>query len=150
MSPFEMQTLEIARGALIASWVADTLATVALIISSIGGWLVYRQLSSARWNSLLTLEQDMQKRRDEFRAFAEQSTNPPVDREIIFNSIQEGYFNALDRLASSILNGQFPRKVIKQDYQEYILCAVRQFPEELGVGTKYRNVRKLYEKWQVG
>lgn len=157
MTPYEAQSLAIARQALAtanatlqAYVVADVVAGLALFISIVAGFVFYNQLKSARWNSLLSFEQDMHSRRHAFIDIAHRIknvTSPEMAAEM-YSAEKEGYLNAVDRLASSILNGHFPMKEMKQDYREFISNVIRDFPEDFQAGTSYRKVLKLYNKWQ--
>lgn len=73
---------------------------------------------------------------------------PAEEFQARFNSAKENYFNSLDRLASSILNGQFPDSEMKHDYHEAITIVVRTFKDDFATGTHYRKVVKLYNRWQ--
>jgi hypothetical protein len=157
MTPYEQQSLTIASEALetaqlgvIAAYLSIGVASFALVASVVAGWIIYHQLKSQRWMSLLSFEQDMDGRRRSFTALALQldADNPPSNLRAIFEAEREGYLNAVDRLASSILNGQFPEKEMKQDYRDYIANVVKEFPDQFRVGTRYRKVVKLYEHWQ--
>lgn len=157
MTPYETQSLEIARNAAMAAQnavtayvVADVLAGMALVTSAVAGWLIYHQLKSFRWNALLSFEQDMHGRYKEIKDFAQQihPVNPLPNERAIYDTLEESYLNAVDRLASSILNGQFPMKEMKQDYREYISNVVRDFRDQFGADTKYRKILRLYNKWQ--
>jgi hypothetical protein len=150
MTPFEAQSIAIAQQGLVMYFWADAIATVALVVSVVGGILIFGQLQSTKWNSLLSFEQDMQNRRQAFTTISEQigSGSPPSNLAAIYKSEKEGYLNSVDRLASSILNGQFPHKEMKQDYRDYISNVVTNFASDFAAGTKYRKTLKLYEKWQ--
>jgi hypothetical protein len=159
MTDFEAQSLAIARHALSVAWWADVIAACALVAAVLGGIFAYRtlqviiaQLDSARWNSLLSFEQDMASRRTKFHEIAAQmQTDAPTELlKAMHLEAKESYFNALDRLASSILNGQFPDREMKQDYHEALTEVVRAFAEDFSTGTRYRKVVKLYHRWQDG
>jgi hypothetical protein len=157
MTDFETQSLAIARAALSVAWWADVVAACALVAVILGGIVAFRtlkviiaQLDSARWNSLLSFEQDMASRRTKFHEIAAQMQTdaPTYLLRAVHLEAKESYFNSLDRLASSILNGQFPDREMKQDYHEAITAVVRAFPEDFTTGTHYRKVVKLYNRWQ--
>ncbi len=67
------------------------------------------------------------------------------------NAAKESYFNSRDRFAASlVLNGQFPQSELKQDYQEPIRDTIRAFRADFAVGTRYRKIVKLHDKWEDG
>jgi hypothetical protein len=159
MTPFEIQSLDVARQQLWAFVGADFIAFLALIAAVVGGVLTYKniriiaqQLELSRWNTLLLFEQDMAARRTKFHDIdAELESNSGVSAEILqkkFDEAKENYFNSLDRLASSILNAHFPDSEMKQDYHEALTEVIRAFPADFATGTHYRKVVKLYNRWQ--
>lgn len=150
MTPFETASLALAERQTCLSLIYTVISGAALIAAIWGGAAIYGQLKSARWMTLLTLEQDMATRRDKFlkiksRLGSEQLT-ASIQSE--YSVQKENYLNSVERLASSVLNGNFPEKEMKQDYREYITDIVRTFPEEFKAGSSYRKILKLYEKWQ--
>ena len=159
MTEFERQTVEIAQWQFWATVGADAIAALALVAAVVGGVLAYKnikvivnQLELSRWSTLLVFEQDMAARGAAFQVIAAESkTHPGKAPELFqerFNAAKENYFNAIDRLASSILIGHFPPDAMKQDYQEFITGMVRPFPSDFDTGTRYRKVVKLYNRWQ--
>lgn len=157
MTPYEMASLDVARAALATNqnsttvaFISAGIAAVALVASVMGAFIIYRQLRSQRWLTLLSFEQDMQARRREFdHLAADLVENPPSTLLMArFDTAKEGYLNAVDRLASSILNGEFPEKEMKQDYREFISAIVRDFPDQFRSGTSFRKTLRLYERWQ--
>lgn len=156
MTDYEAQTLALAKTTLSLYWVADCVAVFALIAALYGGFLGYRTLSSvveqlkiARWNALLSFEQDMANRRSRFADVGAQLTTSASSTilQATYNEARESYFNSLDRLASSILNGHFPDAEMKQDYQEVFTSVIRTYPSDFATGTRYRKVVAIYEKW---
>src|SRR5438876_5631428 len=114
MTDYESQTLAIAKQTLSAYIAADVVAAVALLAAIVGGVVAYRtmralleQLKIARWNSLLSFEQDMATRRTKFAEIGAQMIEgaPTKMLRSVYDEARESYFNSLDRLASSILNG---------------------------------------------
>lgn len=151
MSEYEIQSLEVARHTLWAYWSADAIAAVALVAAIIGGFIAYRNMKIIILNSLLSLEQDMANRRTKFADIAAQmkDNNVPIETlQSSFDEAKENYFNSLDRLASSILNGHFPDLEMKQDYKDVITDVVRTFHNDFQTGTRFRKIVKLYERWQ--
>jgi hypothetical protein len=129
---------------------AAIIAFLALCAATYAGYLLYNQLKIARWTALLALEQDMAARRRHLTdtARAVSLPNPPDNIEQIYRAEKESYLNSVDRLASSILNGNFPELEMKQDYRDLIGQTVREFPDEFQAATRYRKTLTLYEKWQ--
>lgn len=150
MTPYETASLVLADKQYTLALVSTAISAVALLSAVWGGFIVYGQLTSARWMSLLALEQDMANRREKFLKIQERIQNEP-DIEALASEYavqKESYLNSLERLASSVLNGNFPEKEMKQDYRDYITHVVRSFPAQFQPGTSYRKVLKLYERWQ--
>lgn len=152
MTPYEIQSIAIAQQQLSAYWWADRIAAAALLAVLIGAVLAYKSLRASQWNTLLSFEQDMATRRANFhKVAAMMNENPDLSNvflKLLLDEAKETYFNSLDRLASSILKGHFPDKTMKLDYQESITRVVREFKDDFGTSTEYRNVLKLYNKWQ--
>jgi hypothetical protein len=148
MSPYEAQSLAV-------SIVADVIAGIAVLAVIAGGVVAYMtlrailaQLKAGQWSTLLSLEQDMASRGDKFRELATQLDDPHVKGK--YYAAKESYFNSIDRLASLILNGQFPQHELKQDYHDMIKETIRAFPDDFTIGTRYRKIVKLHDKWEDG
>jgi hypothetical protein len=158
MSPYETQSIEIARSALTVSIWADIIAGIAVVAAIFGGIFAYftlkailAQLIAAQWSTLLSLEQDMASRRDKFRGLADQMGSKPASLiKEKFDEAKESYFNSIDRFATLVLNGQFSQRELKQDYQDVLKELIRAFPDDFNAGTRYRKVVKLYNKWEDG
>lgn len=150
MTAFETASLALAEKQYWLDLIYTVISGAALIAAIWGGYVIYGQLRSARWMSLITLEQDMANRRDKFLNIKDRLANETDTTAIAadYGVQKENYLNSLERLASSVLNGNFPEKEMKQDYREYITGVVREFPDEFMAGTSYRKILKLYEKWQ--
>lgn len=156
MSPYETQSIEIARAAITASIIADIIAGVAVLAVIAGGIVAYltlrailAQLKAAQWSTLLSLEQDMASRGEKFHELAKQMhISPAILRKETFDAAKENYFNSIDRFASLVLNGQFSQSELKQDYQDLIKETIRGFPADFSVGTRYRKIVKLHNKWE--
>ena len=160
MSPYEEQSLVIAKNTLWVYFGGDLIAFGALLVAALGGYLAYvnllkisQQLKITRWNSLLSFEQDMSTRRAKFLEIAVRLPSITDDQSrtmtrLMFEEAKQNYFNSLDRLASCIMNGQFPDEEMRQDYLESITNTVREHHGDFGTATKYRKVMKLYNKWQ--
>ena len=150
MTPYESQSLAAARDSVHAYWTGDAIAGVALFVAIVGGVIAYRNIKAVIWNSLLSFEQDMASRREKFAEIAvRMSAGENVELlQVMFEESKESYFNSLDRLASSILNGHFSDREMRQDYREVISNVVRQYPTDFATGTRYRKVVKLFNRWQ--
>jgi hypothetical protein len=157
MTDYEVQALEVARGTLFVYQLGAGIAVGALLASIIGGVVAFftlrtivRQLENAKWNALLAFEQDMSLRRDRFHSIAREAEMETISPSIgaRFDEAKESYLNAVERLASSILNGQFPEKEMKQSYREYIVSTIREFPDSFRPGTPLRKTLALNERWQ--
>ena len=129
MTDFETQSLQIARDTLTVFWVV-CVAACALVASIVAGLVAFftlraivRQLDSAKWNALLAFERDISARRDRFQEIARELDAEGTSPSLVarFAEAKENYLNAVERLASSILNGQFPELEMKQSYREYIV-----------------------------
>ncbi len=157
MSPYEAQSIEVAKSALTASIVADVIAGIALLAVIAGGIVAYltlkailTQLRAAQWSTLLSLEEDMTSRMEKFIDIAKKMNSPSPPGKEVFETAKQIYFNSIDRLASLVLNGQFPQNELKQDYQDLIKDTIRAYPEDFKTGTRYRKIVKLYDKWEDG
>jgi hypothetical protein len=153
MTPFEAQSIEVAKSALAASIAADIISGLALLAVIAGGIVAYMtlrailaQLQAAQWSTLLSLEQEMASRGEKFHELAGQTNDPHAQEK--YEAAKENYFNSIDRLASLILNGQFPQRELKQDYQDTIKETIRTFPADFTTGTRYRKIVKLHNKWE--
>lgn len=156
MSEYERQSIDIAEQTLRVYFWGDIIAAGALFAVIIGGIVAFytlrairKQLESAKWNSLLSFEADMAARRDRFTDLARElgatETKPGLSER--YNAAKENYLNAVERLASSILNGQFPALEMKQSYREFMASVIRDFPDSFRTGTIYRKTVQLHDKW---
>jgi hypothetical protein len=155
MTDYEIQSLQIAKDTFYVYLAADVIAFCALIAAIWGGKIAFatlrkieEQLESAKWNSLLPFEQDMNARRQRFSDIAHKLIAEPEKYEASYQEAKERYLNAVERLASAILNGQFPEAEMKVSYREYIAATIREYPDKFGAGTHYPRILKLYEKWK--
>ncbi|MCE2503345.1 MAG: hypothetical protein J4G05_04705 [Chlorobi bacterium] len=57
------------------------------------------------------------------------------------------YLNALDQLAGCLLRNKRIEKQYKQDYEHVITTAVKKYLMDTGSEARYRNLMKLYQKW---
>jgi hypothetical protein len=154
MTDYETKSLEIAQNTLYVYLGADLIALLTLIAAIVGGFIAFRtlrnieqQLESAKWNVLLPFEQDMNTRRQHFSDMAQKLIVDPAKYEASYQEAKERYLNSVERLASAILNGQFPETEMKISYREYIISTIREYPDKFVAGTRYPRILKLYEKW---
>jgi hypothetical protein len=150
MSDFEKASLALAQQQYHLGVWSTVISGLALLAAVFGAIVIYGQLKSARWMALLTLEQDMAARRDKFLNIKDRLKSFPNDKSIEtdYEVLKESYLNAVERLSSSILNGNFPEKEMKQDYREYIADVMRTCKSDFHAATPYRKTQKLYNKWQ--
>lgn len=65
-----------------------------------------------------------------------------------FNAAMEDYLNALDRLSYCILKGYLTKdNDWKLEYQDLLRGTVCQNESYFGLGTPYKNILKLFRKW---
>jgi hypothetical protein len=150
MTPYENAALAIAKQTYHTYLAADIIGFLALCASVLAGWFLFGQLKTARWTALLALEQDMASRRRHLTEIATTlaGSNPPPNIREIYEAEKESYLNSVDRLASSILNRNFPEKEMKQDYRDLISATVAQFPDDFRTGTTRWKTVELHQKWQ--
>jgi hypothetical protein len=152
LSSFELQSLAVAQAQLHAYWAADGIAALALVAAAIAARVAFKSLRASELNTLLVLEQDMANRRTRFYDLDTELTGETGASsemsKLKYNAAKESYFNAFDRLAASILRGNFPDRRMKLDYYDSITQVVRDFKEDFGTGTPFRNVLKLYDRWK--
>lgn len=63
------------------------------------------------------------------------------------NAANENYFNVLDRLCYCILKGYLKDRDWESEYGDLIKETVRSCEADFGVATYYKNIKKLYLKW---
>lgn len=68
-----------------------------------------------------------------------------VDKD---KSALENYLNSLDRLSYCILNNYFSERDWRSEYRDVIFDIVDKKQEEFGVSSRYRNIKKLYNRWK--
>lgn len=150
MSQYETLNLAIAQKQYCITVIYTLITAMGVLVAGGAGYFVFGQLRSARWMTLLTLEQDMAGRRDKFLDIQRRLRSGDNSQNLAdeFKVQKESYLNSVERLASSVLNGNFPQKEIKQDYRDYIAGVVKAFPEDFQAATSYRKTLKLYNRWQ--
>ena len=171
MTDYEAQSLQIASDTFLVYLGADFIAFGALVAAIWGGKIAFstlnqirqqldiaksslilisQQLESAKWNALLAFEQDINARRQRYADIMhkKKSSENPDEYNSIYTEAEESYLNAVDRLATCILNGQFPELEMKTDYRKFITDTIREHPDKFVAGTLYRKILKLDEKWQ--
>jgi hypothetical protein len=62
-------------------------------------------------------------------------------------AFKESYFNALDRFCYCILKDYLKDRDWKKEYGDLIRTTVRENEGHFGTGTYYKNLKKIYEKW---
>lgn len=157
MTDYEAQSLQIATKTYHVYFWSDVFAGIGLVVAIVGGCFAYftlrkiaQQLESAKWNALLSFEQDINARRQRYADIMDKkkSSENPDEYNAIYDEAEESYLNAVDRLATCILNGQFPESEMKTDYLEFITSTIRNHPDKFIAGTPYRKILKLHEHWQ--
>jgi len=156
VSDYEAQSLQIATDTYHVYFWGDVIAVGTLAAAIVGGFFVFftlrkiaQQLESAKWNALLLFEQDMNTRRQRLVDITQKVIPESKEKhELINEEAKENYLNAVERLASSILNGQFPESEMKTSYRECIADTIGGYKDQFGAGTHYPRILKLYEKWR--
>lgn len=154
MTPYENATLALAQSTFNLQVVSVAISAAALVAAIVAGVTIWLQLRASQWNALLQFEMDLNGRWRDFSAIALEMQNTPSlteeQRSLLkarFDVLKESYLNAVDRLASSILNGQFPDRKLRPDYRGFIEEALRNFPDAYGPGTRLRNTARLHDRW---
>lgn len=61
----------------------------------------------------------------------------------------ENYLNAFDRLAFFIIKGSFQEEDFKLEYRDMLFDTIENDSDSMfGTGSRYRNMKKLYDKWK--
>lgn len=158
MTDYETQSLEVAKNTLYVYGGADLIALLALIAVIWGGWTalktlktITQQLENAKWNALLSFEEDMNNRRQRLSDIAAEVIPDSKDKHCVrIEEAKESYLNTVERLASAILKGQFPEDEMKRSYREFMISTTRdsEFKEKIGDTTRYRGIKELNDKWK--
>lgn len=140
-------------------------ATIALAMLGVAIWQLgkltaqvreaVRSNSIGQLNALLALEQQIAERRLNLSqagiAVKELNSSPDSDKftsaSLAFDEAKQMYLNSLDRLCFCVLKNLLHDADMRLEYRETIKMAVSQFPEDFGISTPYRNIKKVYEKW---
>jgi hypothetical protein len=129
---------------------ADFIALLALGAAILGGAYAHKNIKVLRLSALLSVEQDLTRRRGSFQniaiSLAATDTSSDLQRAQ-FEEAKESYFNGLDRLAWAVLAGYFPDANMKQDYHEQLTAVIRGYPNDFNAGTHFRNIVKLHNRW---
>lgn len=157
MTDYEAQSLQIATDTYNVYFWADVIAACTLLAVICGGFVAFltlrkiaQQLESAKWNALLSFEQDMNARRHRLSDIAIKIIpESAAKHEASIEEAKESYLNAVERLASSILKGQFPEPEMKTSYREFIDSTIREYEDKFRAGTHYPRTLELYQKWRV-
>lgn len=64
-----------------------------------------------------------------------------------FDEAKQMYLNGLDRFCFCVLKGLLQDEDMRLEYREIIKTAIKDFSDDFGTGTPYRNIKKVYEKW---
>jgi len=65
-----------------------------------------------------------------------------------FNEAKQMYLNSLDRLCFCFIKGTLDENELRSDYRDIITNVVRKdFSDEFKMGTHYRYIKEVYEKW---
>lgn len=148
MSAYEIASLAVARSQLWSYIGADSIAALALIAAIVGGVFAHRNIKILRLSALLSVEQDLTRRRARFQEIALTAEDDPTDlQKAQFAEAKESYFNGLDRLAWAVLTGYFKDANMKQDYHEQLTAVIRAYPTDFNQATPYRNIVKLHVQW---
>jgi len=67
--------------------------------------------------------------------------------QLRLNEAKQMYLNALDRLCFCVNKELLDAEDMRLEYRDIIKAAVNDFPEDFGMGTTYRNIKKVYELW---
>jgi len=155
MTDYETQSLQIATDTYHVYWWADVIAVGALVAAIVGGFFAFltlskiaQQLESAKWNALLSFEQDMNARRQRFSDITQKVIFSPEEYQTSYEEAKESYLNAIERLASCILKGQFPEAEMKTSYRGYIASTIKEFEDRFRAGTDYPRILELHQKWR--
>ncbi len=151
MTPYEAQSLAIAKWQIFSYVAADAIALLALVAAIISGIFAYRNIRIMRGNMLLFLEQDMAARRKAFHDIGAALERPGASVDSLrerFNEAKESYLNAFERLAALVLGCYFPEDEMRRDYHEALRQIIKEFPTDFAAGTPYRKMLKLHERWQ--
>lgn len=105
--------------------------------------------------TILDLESELNQRKSRIDDITSKIRTAEKDANIdvidIYNddleAAQESYFNALDRLCYCVLKGYLEDRDWKSEYSDLLKETVRSNESSFGIGTYYKNIKKLYEKW---
>ena len=113
--------------------------------------------SIATLNAVINLEKTITDNRNRLSQTAAEVSKLSSDTDtqhkqtviLVFNEARENYLNSMDRLCACIIRGQIPEVDYRKDYINAIneIVTHKNYNELMGVGTRYRNIVKLYEKW---
>jgi len=110
--------------------------------------------SISELNALLALEQQIADRRMQLSQTGiavkecKDKSGDQFDSLVLqFDEAKQMYLNGLDRLCFCVLKGLLQDDDMRLEYRDIIKSALKDFPEDFGTGTSYRNINKVYEKW---
>jgi HD-like signal output (HDOD) protein len=118
------------------------------VAAVVGGLFAHKNIKVLSLSALLSIEQDLARRRSRFQDLALSAADSPTElQNAQFEEAKESYFNGLDRLAWAVLADYFPDTNMKQDYHEQLTAVIRAYPSDFNVGTHFRNIVKLHKRW---
>lgn len=65
-----------------------------------------------------------------------------------FDSMKENYFNSLERLSFCIVKGYVPERDWKTEYRNMLKDTIKEFEDNFGPASPYKNIVKLNYDWQ--
>lgn len=113
--------------------------------------------------TVLELESELNKRKENFDKanFELREYSIDIDNstrilnsdalELINDKIKvakENYLNSLDRLAYCIIHKYLSDRDWKTEYRDIFFDAVDTYTECFGISSRFRNTKRLYEKWK--
>ena len=105
-------------------------------------------------NALLALEEQIADRRLRLSQAGiavneckDQSSESFDSLVLQFNEAKQMYLNGLDRFCFCVRKGLLQDEDMRLEYREIITAAIKDFPDDFGKGTPYRNISKVYEDW---
>lgn len=134
------------------------LGVIGAIIALVQLWQIKQQLKGYSLTNVLTLESDMNSRKEkiddiarQIRFFDDEGKLVGAAKEIYNDYIQtaiENYLNSLDRLCFCILRGYFKEGDWRPEYRDYVADAIQAYPNKFGPSSIYTNIIDLHNKWK--
>lgn len=108
----------------------------------------------SRLNALISIENKIQEcRRDlalsgiEVAKLKNSCDDEFEAKKLRFDEAKQVYLNSLDRLCFCIIKGYLDEEEMKPEYRGLVNESVKDFKSDFEVGTKYRNILKIYDNW---